>query len=45
MKDKNRLGKPISTTTKKNIDPLHDMILEDRRIGLRSKLRSDVQQK
>jgi hypothetical protein len=34
VKDEHRSGRPISVTTPGNIDSVHDMILENRRIGL-----------
>ena len=35
VKDEHRAGRPISVTTSENIDSVHDMILADRRIGLK----------
>jgi transposase len=34
VKDEHRSGRPISVTTPGDIDSVHDMILENRRIGL-----------
>lgn len=36
VKDEHRPGRPISVTTPENIDSVHDMILENRRIGIKS---------
>lgn len=35
VKDEHRSGRPISVTTPENIDSVHDIILQDRRIGLK----------
>lgn len=35
IKDDERPGRPISVTTLENIDTVHDLILSDRRIGLK----------
>lgn len=35
VKDEHRVGRPVSVSTFENVDSVHDMILDDRRIGLK----------